>query len=76
VCFSGRAAGISRTRAQFLSSSGQRNDRILRGWLGEDAGLELIGKIGDKAAHYRELVRNHGLAPLPGAAEWEERLFQ
>ena len=69
--------GISLTRAQFLSSFGQRNDRILRGWLGEDASLELIGKIGDdKEAHYRELVRTNGLAPLPGVAEWVERLFQ
>ncbi len=69
--------GISLTRAQFLSSFGQRNDRILRGWLGEDASSELISKIGDdKEAHYRELVRTNGLAPLPGAAEWVERLFQ
>jgi len=69
--------GISLTRAQFLSSFGQRNDRILRGWLGEDASLELISKIGDdKEAHYRELVRVKGLAPLPGASEWVERLFQ
>jgi HAD superfamily hydrolase (TIGR01509 family) len=69
--------GISLTRAQFLSSFGQRNDAILRAWLGEDASLELIQKIGDdKEAHYRELVRTNGLSPLPGAAEWLERLHQ
>ncbi len=69
--------GISLTRAQFLSSFGQRNDAILRAWLGEDASLELIRKIGDdKEAHYRELVRTNGLSPLPGAAEWVERLHQ
>ena len=67
--------GISLTRPQFLSSFGQRNDAILRAWLGEDVSLELIRKIGDdKEAHYRELVRMQGLAPLPGAAEWVERL--
>lgn len=69
--------GISLTRPQFLSSFGQRNDAILRAWLGEDVSLELIRKIGDdKEAHYRELVRTQGLAPLPGAAEWVERLHQ
>ena len=50
---------------------------ILRAWLGEDASSELIAKIGDdKEAHYRELVRIKGLAPLPGASEWVERLLQ
>ncbi|HTW31274.1 MAG TPA: HAD family phosphatase [Candidatus Sulfotelmatobacter sp.] len=69
--------GISLTRPQFLSSFGQRNDAILRAWLGEDVSLELIRKIGDdKEAYYRELVCTQGLAPLPGAAEWVERLHQ
>lgn len=67
--------GVSLTREQFLSSFGQRNDAILRAWLGQDVSLEKIGRIGDaKEAHYRELVRTNGLSPLPGAAEWVERL--
>lgn len=69
--------GVSLTREQFLSSFGQRNDRILRGWLGEDIRMEKISRIGDaKEARYRELVRVNGLSPLPGAAEWVERLHQ
>jgi HAD superfamily hydrolase (TIGR01509 family) len=67
--------GISITRQDFLSSFGQRNDAILHGWLGKDAGAQRIERIGNaKEVRYRELVRREGLAPLPGAAEWVERL--
>jgi HAD superfamily hydrolase (TIGR01509 family) len=67
--------GISITRQDFLSSFGQRNDAILGGWLGKDAGAQRIERIGNaKEVRYRELVRREGLAPLPGAAEWVERL--
>jgi beta-phosphoglucomutase len=69
--------GISLTHEQFLSSFGQRNDAILGAWLGQDVSVGKIGSIGDaKEAHYRELVRTNGLSPLPGAAEWVERLHQ
>jgi beta-phosphoglucomutase len=67
--------GISITRQDFLSSFGQRNDAILARWLGNQAAPERIQRIGDaKEVQYRELVRVEGLAPLPGAAEWVERL--
>jgi beta-phosphoglucomutase len=67
--------GISITRQDFLSSFGQRNDEILIRWLGHAARGETIQRIGDaKEARYRELVRLEGLSPLPGAAEWVERL--
>jgi beta-phosphoglucomutase len=67
--------GISITRQDFLSSFGQRNDAILGQWLGHDASTGTIQRIGDaKEARYRELVRLEGLSPLPGAAEWVERL--
>jgi HAD superfamily hydrolase (TIGR01509 family) len=67
--------GISITRQDFLSSFGQRNDAILGGWLGKDAGAQRIERIGNaKEVRYRELVRREGLEPLPGAAEWVERL--
>jgi beta-phosphoglucomutase len=67
--------GISITRQDFLSSFGQRNDAILIRWLGHAARGETIQRIGDaKEARYRELVRLEGLSPLPGAAEWVERL--
>ena len=63
--------GVSITREQFLGTFGQRNDTILEGWLGADAGAERIRRIGDaKEVRYRELVARDGIEPLPGAAEW------
>jgi len=70
-------AGVVITRQDFLSSFGQRNDAILAKWLGENAGAGKIEQIGnDKEERYRELVRQEGLLPLPGAAEWVERLHR
>jgi beta-phosphoglucomutase len=69
------AENISLTYEQFLASFGQKNDRILRGWLGADAPADRIERIGDaKEAEYRRLAREGGLAPLPGAADWVARL--
>jgi beta-phosphoglucomutase len=69
------AAGRPISYGEFLASFGQRNDTILRGWLGEDTPDDLIARIGDeKEARYRALVRERGIALLPGAAEWLERL--
>jgi beta-phosphoglucomutase len=69
-------AGIAITHQDFLSSFGQRNDAILAKWLGENAGAGMIEQIGNgKEERYRELVRHEGLLPLPGAAEWVERLY-
>jgi len=68
-------AGVGLTRQDFLASFGQRNDAILAKWLGENAAGGKIEQIGnDKEERYRELVRQEGLLPLPGAAEWVERL--
>jgi beta-phosphoglucomutase len=70
-------AGLAITHQDFLSSFGQRNDAILTKWLGENAGAGKIEQIGnDKEERYRELVRLEGLLPLPGAAEWVERLHR
>lgn len=67
--------GVHITYQDFLASFGQRNDAIIPRWLGEDAHVEDIERIGDaKESLYREFVRLEGLAPLPGAAEWVERL--
>ena len=69
--------GFPITHEQFLATFGQRNDSILRQWLGEKATPELIQRIGDaKEALYRQLVREHGIAPLPGALEWVNRLHR
>ena len=70
-------AGVAITHQDFLASFGQRNDAILTKWLGENADAVRIEQIGnDKEERYRELVRQEGLSPLPGAAEWVARLHQ
>ena len=70
-------AGVAITHQDFLASFGQRNDAILEKWLGDNPGARKIEQIGDaKEERYRELVRQEGLSPLPGAAEWVERLHQ
>jgi beta-phosphoglucomutase len=67
--------GVRVTYEQFKSSFGQRNDRILRGWLGAESTDERIHRIAEaKEAEYRRLAQVHGLTPLPGAAKWLVRL--
>ena len=67
--------GVSVTYDAFKSTFGQRNEGILRGWLGADAPLERINRIADaKEVEYRRLAAAYGLTPLPGAAEWLVRL--
>lgn len=67
--------GVRITKADFLASFGQRNDAILRRWLGEDADPARIRRVGEaKEASYREMIAVEGIAPLPGAAEWVRRL--
>jgi beta-phosphoglucomutase family hydrolase len=71
------AEGIPITRDQFVVTFGQRNDSILPRWLGTDATPDRIQRVGDaKESLYRRLVREGGLAPLPGAADWVRRLHQ
>jgi beta-phosphoglucomutase len=70
-----RAEGLELTYQQFLDSFGQKNDRILSGWLGPDAAADRLQRIGDeKEALYREFARAEGLVPLPGAIAWVQRL--
>jgi HAD superfamily hydrolase (TIGR01509 family) len=62
---------------QFEATFGQRNDSILRQWLGERATPEVIRRIGDaKEALYRQHVREQGIAPLTGALEWVKLLHR
>ena len=71
------AEGHSITQGQFLASFGQRNDTILREWLGAGADPMQIERVGDsKEALYREMVRTGGIEPLPGAAEWVRKLHE
>lgn len=69
------ARGFSVTEEQFRATFGFRNDAILARWLGPDYPAALSAEIGDaKEARYRELARQGGLSPLPGAAAWVTRL--
>lgn len=62
-------------RDQFLATFGLRNDEILPLWLGADATQEEIGRVSrEKESLYRKLLREGGVAPLAGAAEWVRRL--
>jgi len=65
------------THDQFLATFGQRNDSILRTWLGAEVAPELIERVGDaKETLYRQQVRQQGIEFLPGASEWVRRLHQ
>ncbi len=71
------AEGRPITRDQFVVTFGQRNDSILPHWLGAGATPDRIQHIGNaKEVLYRKLVRDSGIAALPGAAEWVRRLHQ
>jgi len=67
--------GIAITHEQFLRSFGQRNDSIIPRWLGSASSPERVETIGNaKEELYRDLIRKHGIAPLPGVASWLARL--
>ena len=69
------AEGVTITYQQFIETFGQKNDRILPGWLGQGADAERIRRVSDaKEAEYRRLASVHGLTALPGAASWVRRL--
>lgn len=70
-----RAEGAPVTYMQFAETFGQRNDTILRGWLGGDVAAATIARIGDaKESHYRDLVAHEGITLLPGVDAWLNRL--
>ena len=69
--------GLPITHGQFVQSFGKRNDLILSGWLGEDAGPERMRRLSEeKESRFRALVRAHGIEPLPGVREWVARLHR
>jgi len=69
------ALGHPITRDQFLATFGLRNDEILPRWLGTGATLEDIARISfEKEELYRKLLREGGVGPLPGAADWVRKL--
>ncbi|MGH9408260.1 MAG: HAD family hydrolase, partial [Vicinamibacterales bacterium] len=69
------AEGLPVAFEQFKASFGQRNQTILRTWLGPRATDAEIERVADaKEIEYRRLAAEHGLRPLAGAAEWLLRL--
>jgi len=63
------------TNEQFRATFGQRNDTILRSYFGPDLSDAEVARIGDaKEICYRELVRERGIALLPGVGRWLARL--
>jgi len=71
------AEGCDLTYERFAVYFGQRNDVIVRGYLGPDAPAGDIERIGDaKEVRYRHLVRTRGVQLLPGVQRWLTRLRQ
>lgn len=69
--------GIPITHEQFLSSFGQRNDSIVPRWLGAASTSERVERISNaKEELYRDLIRKHGMSPLPGVSDWIRRLHE
>lgn len=69
------ALGRPITRDRFLATFGLRNDEILPRWLGAGATLQEIARVSiEKEELYRKLLREGGVGPLPGAAEWVRKL--
>src|SRR5271170_6782773 len=68
------AESVPLTHQQFLLTFGLRNDAIIPQWIpgAAPAAIERIANA--KEQLYRRLVREGGLAPLPGAREWTHRL--
>ncbi len=63
------------THERFRSSFGQRNDAVLRGFLGSEIADSQIAEIAAaKEAHYRGLLREQGIGLLPGVRHWLENL--
>jgi beta-phosphoglucomutase len=63
------------TPGDFAASFGHRNDTILRGLIDPDLPDAEVARIADaKESLYRQLVRDRGLVPLPGALACLRRL--
>ena len=63
-------AGVTMTHEQFWETFGQRNEEILRRFLGPDAEPALLARVADrKERAYRELAAERA-ALAPGAEAW------
>ncbi len=71
------AEGFTVTREQFQATFGQRNDRILKAWLGHHATADFIERVGTaKEEAYRRIMRTSGLEPLAGVHAWIDTLHR
>jgi beta-phosphoglucomutase len=69
--------GFTLDYVRFRSTFGQRNDTILRDIFGVDYPDRDIARVGDaKEAHYRTLVEENGIDPLPGVIGWMKTLAE
>jgi beta-phosphoglucomutase len=63
------------SREEFAGTFGQRNDEILRRYIGPQVTAEEIRYIGNaKEERYRACVHRAGIEPLPGVRDWLSRL--
>jgi HAD superfamily hydrolase (TIGR01509 family) len=70
-----RESGLPLPEGHFRRGYGMKNEQIipdLLRWTQEPAEVERLSRR--KEVHFRELVRRHGIGPLPGVREWLARL--
>jgi beta-phosphoglucomutase family hydrolase len=69
------AENFQLTRERFNEMFGQRNDTILRAYLGSDISQSDIDRIADvKESLYRKFVKEKGIELLPGVERWLKEL--
>jgi beta-phosphoglucomutase len=66
--------GVPLTHPEFMKTFGLRNDAIIPQWIAGATAADVDRIATAKELLYRRLVREGRLVPLPGAAEWIERL--
>ncbi len=69
------AAGLDATHEMFVAALGKQNDEILLDWSGGRMDRDERTRVGlTKEVRYRDLVREKGIAPLPGVLDWLRQL--
>jgi HAD superfamily hydrolase (TIGR01509 family) len=69
------AQGRSVQPGDFANTFGKRNDEILHELFGTAIAVDWIERVSEaKEQAYRRMLREQGLAPLPGAFDWLRRL--
>lgn len=69
------SVGYKLTRENFAATFGQRNDAVLRSYLGDAVSAEEATRLSDlKESRYRDIVREQGIELLPGVKRWLQLL--